>query len=172
MEYTLRPWQPEDAVSLARYINNIHIWNQVRDALPYPYTEADARSYITMTQEEAAKSAPVNFAVVIDGKAVGGVGFIPGQDVERISAEIGYWLGEPFWGKGIMTDVVRRASLQAFQTLPVTRLHAGVFGKNPASMRVLEKAGYAKEGIARKAVIKNGEIMDFHLYALLKEDIV
>ncbi len=172
MKYRLRPWYLEDIPSLTHYINNIHIWNNVRDGMPHPYTEEDAHSYITMVQEEAANGSPVNFAIDIEGEAVGGIGFVAGKDVERISAEIGYWLGEPFWNKGIMTDVVREASLLAFETLPFTRLYAGVFEKNPSSMRVLEKAGYTKEGIFRKAVIKNGEVMDFHIYALLKEDIL
>lgn len=168
MNHQLRVWTPEDIPSLTFHINNINIWNNTRDGLPHPYTEEDAENFIKMNMEHEGPAE--NFAIDIDGKAVGGVGFVMGSDVERISAEIGYWLGEQYWGRAIMTSAVQEAVKYAFETLPVMRIYAGVFEYNIPSMKVLEKAGFKKEAILRKAVIKNGKILDFHYYALLKEE--
>lgn len=166
MNYKLRSWTPEDAPSLARHMNNIKIWNNLRDSLPHPYTEEDAKAFIRMN---VAHEGPAeNLAIVIDGKAVGGIGFVKGNDVERIGAELGYWLGEPYWGGGIMTSAVKEAVEYAFRHLSVSRIFAGVFEHNTASMKVLEKAGFTKEGVLKKAAIKNEEIIDLHLYAILK----
>jgi len=109
-----------------------------------------------------------DFAVVVDGAAVGGISLEPGEDVFRRSAEIGYWLGEPFWGRGIATEAVRAVSDYAFATFDVCRLEAGVFSWNAASARVLEKAGYVLEGRCRQAVVKDGRLGDRLLYALLR----
>lgn len=155
MNHQLRVWTPEDIPSLTFHINNINIWNNTRDGLPHPYTEEDAENFIKMNMEHEGPAE--NFAIDIDGKAVGGVGFVMGSDVERISAEIGYWLGEQYWGRGIMTSAVQEAVKYAFETLPVMRIYAGVFEYNIPSMKVLEKAGFKKEAILRKAVIKNGQ---------------
>lgn len=168
MNYQLRAWKQEDAPSLALHINNINIWNNIRDGLPHPYTEEDAATFIKMNIEH--KGLQENFAIEINGEAVGGIGFIIGNDVERISAEIGYWLSEQYWGCGIMTSVVKEAVKYAFENLPVIRIYAGVFEYNIPSMRVLEKAGFTKEAILRKAAIKNGKIIDLHYYALIKEE--
>ena len=107
MNHQLRVWTPEDIPSLTFHINNINIWNNTRDGLPHPYTEEDAENFIKMNMEHEGPAE--NFAIDIDGKAVGGVGFVIGSDVERISAEIGYWLGEQYWGRGIMTSAVQKA---------------------------------------------------------------
>lgn len=168
MNYQLRAWTQEDVPSLTLHINNINIWNNTRDGLPHPYTEEDAKTFIKMNIEHEGPEE--NFAIDINGKAVGGVGFVMGNDVERISAEIGYWLGEKYWGQGIMASVVKDAVEYAFENLPVSRIFAGVFEYNIPSMRVLEKAGFTKEAILKKAVIKNGKVLDFHYYALLKEE--
>ena len=116
MNHQLRVWTPEDIPSLTFHINNINIWNNTRDGLPHPYTEEDAENFIKMNMEHEGPAE--NFAIDIDGKAVGGVGFVIGSDVERISAEIGYWLGEQYWGRGIMTSAVQKAIKYAFETLP------------------------------------------------------
>lgn len=169
MNYQLRAWTLEDVPSLTYHINNINIWNNVRDSLPHPYTEEDATTFIKMNIDH---EGPIeNFAIEIDGQAVGGIGIIMGTDVERISAEIGYWLGETYWGQGIMTSVVKDTVKYAFEKLPVTRLFACVFEYNISSMKVLEKVGFTKQAIFRKAIIKNGKVLDFHYYDLLKEEI-
>lgn len=166
MEITLRPWRLEDIPELSRQLNNIHIWNHVRDGLPFPYTEVDAEEFITGTLENHGE--PLDFSIRANGKLVGGIGIVPKEDVERVSAEIGYWIGEAYWGKGIATVAVRQLVDYAFQKLPYTRLYAGVFAFNPASMRVLEKAGFEQEGVFRRAIIKNGVITDFHQYGCVK----
>jgi len=162
---TLRPYRPDDEPSLVRYANNRSIWRNMRDRFPYPYTAADAREWTTRVSTQVPVA---NFAIVVNGEVVGGIGLEPGTDVFRRSAEIGYWLGEPFWGRGLATDAVRAVTDYAFRTFDICRLEAGVFDWNPASARVLEKAGYTLEGRARQAVTKDGRRGDRLLYALVR----
>ncbi|MDD6210950.1 MAG: GNAT family protein [Bacteroidales bacterium] len=162
--YILRKWEIADAHSLSENIGNIHIWNNVRDALPYPYTVKDAIAFIEMNQ--GRKNC--NFAIEINGIAVGGVGFIPQKDVERLNAEIGYWLGEKFWNKGIMSQALRDLVDYIFTETEIIRLFASVFDFNKSSMRVLEKVGFEKKAVFRKAAIKKNQIIDMHYYELLK----
>ncbi len=164
---TLRTWQLEDAASLAGHANNIHIWNNVRDYFPHPYTLKDAEEYIAFTSQ---KAIPEDFAIVIDGKAVGGMGFIPQADVERFNAEIGYWIGEAYWNKGIVSKSIRQLICHIFTTTHFTRLFAIVYAFNTGSTKVLEKNSFTLVGVMRKAVIKNNQFLDVHLYELLKED--
>jgi RimJ/RimL family protein N-acetyltransferase len=110
----------------------------------------------------------INFAITINDEVAGGIGLEPRQDVYRKTAILGYWLSEELWGRGIMPEAVKLVTEYAFKKLDFIRIQASVYSKNPASMRVLEKAGYIKEGIMRNAVIKQGVIMDEHLYAILK----
>ena len=162
---TLRPWRKGDEASLARYANNRNVSGNLKDRFPFPYTAADAREWI----EHAGGQRPAcNFAIVVDGEAVGGIGVEMGQDVFQRSAEIGYWLGEPFWGRGIASEALRAVTEYAFATFDIIRLEAGVFSWNPASARVLEKAGYTLEGRARQAVVKDGRVGDRLLYGLLR----
>lgn len=163
--YLLRPWEAQDAVSLAEYANNMKIWKNVRDTFPHPYTLEDAREFI-----EFNGGLPYlqNFAIVVDGCAVGGLGFIPQSDVERFSAEIGYWIGEPFWNKGIITDAVSMLVNYIFANTDMIRLYASVYGYNTSSMRVLEKNKFRKVGIRLKAACKEGRMLDLHCYELLK----
>ena len=162
---TLRPWRAGDEPSLERYANNRNVSRNLRDRFPYPYTAADAKEWIAL----AASRAPVrDFAIVVDGGAVGGIGVEPKEAERRHSAEIGYWLGEPFWGRGIATEAVRAVTEYAFATFDIWRLEAGVFDWNPASARVLEKAGYSLEGRARHAVLKDGRVGDRLLYGLVR----
>ena len=137
----------------------------MRDGFPSPYTEEDAREYIEST---LSKGCVQDFAIVIDGKAIGGIGFIPQSDVERYSAEIGYWLGEPYWGQGIMSGIVFRFVEYIFTTTELVRLYASVFDYNTASRRVLEKCGFRLVGIMRKAVRKNDRWVDMCCYEMLK----
>jgi ribosomal-protein-alanine N-acetyltransferase len=162
---TLRPWRKGDEASLARYANNRNVSGNLKDRFPFPYSAADAREWV----EHAGGQRPAcNFAIVVDGEAVGGIGVEMGQDVFQRSAEIGYWLGEPFWGRGIVTEALQAVTEYAFMRFDVCRLEAWVFGWNAASMRVLEKAGYTLEGRARLAVTKDGRTADRLLYGLVR----
>ena len=164
-DFELREWELTDCSSLAEHINNIKIWNNVRDGLPHPYTLQDAESYIRMVQ---TKPFVQDFAIVIDGKAVGGIGIVPMGDVERVSAEIGYWLGEAYWNRGIMGEVIRLVVNYTFRETKILRLFACVYEYNIASMKVLEKAGFTKLTVLPKAAIKNGKVIDMHYYNLVK----
>lgn len=165
--YRLRPWQAADFRSLAENFNNIHIWNQIRD-LPFPYTEADAKAFI-----DSVRSRPewLDFAIEIDGCAVGNIGFVPQSNVERFNAEVGYWIGQPFWNRGIVSDALQAAVGWVFGHTSIVRIYAGVYASNPASRRVLEKAGFRLVGQMKKAVFKNGHFLDLYSYELLKSEI-
>ncbi|HUF35106.1 MAG TPA: GNAT family protein [Gemmatimonadales bacterium] len=161
----IRSWRPDDAASLARHANNRKIWLNVRDHFPHPYTLAHAETWIGREREAIPET---QFALEVDGEAAGGVGVFLQQDVARRSAELGYWLGEAHWGRGIMTDVVRRFTAQAFETYDLLRIYALVFEWNPGSCRVLERAGFVLEGRLRQAVVKDGRVLDQFLYAALR----
>jgi ribosomal-protein-alanine N-acetyltransferase len=161
---TLRPWRVGDEASLVRNANNRRVWRNL-SRLPHPYTTGDADAWIG----RASPQSPVtDFAIVVDGDAVGGIGVEIGRDVFYRSAEIGYWLGEPYWGRGIASEALRAMTEYAFVTFDLCRLQAGVFEWNPASMRVLEKAGYTLEARHRKNVTKDGETIDRLVYALVR----
>jgi RimJ/RimL family protein N-acetyltransferase len=161
---SLRAWRPSDAASLARHANNQKVASQLRDRFPHPYTIADARQFI---QSVAGARPTMLFAMIVGGEAVGGIGFFPGADVERFSAEIGYWLAEPYWGRGITVDAIRLLSAYAFETCNMLRLFALPFADNARSIRVLEKAGYTREALLRSSSVKYGKVRDQCLYALI-----
>lgn len=164
---TIRPWRHGDEASLARYANNRNIWRNLRDTFPHPYTLKDAEQWI---RSASAENPPRNFAIIIEGEAAGGIGFVLKNDVYRNAAEIGYWLGEEFWGCGIITEAVHAMTEYAFANFDICRIQAGVYEWNPASMRVLEKAGYALEARLRKSIIKDGEMIDELIYAIMRPD--
>jgi len=163
---TVRDWRRGDEPSLVRHANNHAVWRCLRDLFPHPYTMADARRWVEYTLRTEQELA---WAIAVDEFAVGAVGLRPGWDVHRFNAEIGFWLGEEFWGRGIMTEVVRAVSDHAFAKLSFHRLYAEVFAFNEASARVLEKAGYTREGVLRQSAFKAGERVDQLLYARVKE---
>ncbi|MGC9470892.1 MAG: GNAT family N-acetyltransferase [Bacteroidales bacterium] len=164
----LRPLRPQDAPVLARLANNEKISINLRDAFPHPYTLKDALDFIGMCM----KCAPVNvFAIDWEGLYVGNIGIHPEKDVYRRSGEIGYFLGEPYWNKGIMTRAVRLTVEYGFGELDLVRIHTGVFEYNVASQKVLEKCGFVKEGVFRKAVFRQGKLVDEIRYALLRDDV-
>lgn len=165
-QFTLRGWRPGDAESLVEQANNVKVWRNLHDSFPHPYTRADAETWITQTA--AATSGKV-FAIVVDGKAVGGIGIHPGTDVHRRTAAIGYWLGEAYWGRGIATEALQAMTEYVFSAFDFARLEAYVFEWNLASTRVLEKAGYTREARQRKKVTKEGRTVDCFLYALVRE---
>ena len=163
----VRSWRTTDADALARYANNRAIWLNLRDAFPHPYTRRDARDYIRGVRQRLPETS---FAIAVGEEAVGGIGFVLHQDVERVSAEIGYWLGEPFWGRGICTDALIAVTQHAIATHGLTRIFAVPFAWNTASCRVLEKAGYALEARLRRSAIKNDAITDQLQYAFTAVD--
>lgn len=163
---TLRPWRAGDEPALARHANNRKVWLNLRDLFPHPYTPADAKAWVAAN----LGVQPVrNHVIDVDGVAVGSVGISPLADVNRRSAEIGYWLAEEMWGRGIMTEAVGACTERAFRELDVVRIQAAVFEWNPASMRVLEKCGYVREAWLRHSVWKDGQLIDSAVYARLRE---
>jgi RimJ/RimL family protein N-acetyltransferase len=163
----LREWQMSDAASIAENANNIAIWDNVRDYFPHPYSEENGRQFIGMVLSKPKPAT--DMSIIIDGKAVGGVGIVLQTDVERVSAEMGYWLGENYWNRGVMTDVVKQMVTYTFTHFPELRkIYAPVFDFNIASQRVLQKAGFECEGILKQAAIKNGKVTDLHYYGMLK----
>lgn len=151
---------------MAQHANNYKIWRNVRDRFPHPYTLEDAHRWLEhATQEDPTTS----FAIVVDEQAAGGIGLVLRDDIYHRSAEIGYWLGEAFWGRGVMTEAVRAVSEWAFTNFDLCRIYAGVLEWNPSSMRVLEKAGFRFEARLRKAVTKEGVTMDELIYVLISE---
>ncbi|RQW79761.1 MAG: N-acetyltransferase [Methanothrix sp.] len=167
-EFLVRDWCMDDASSITRYANNRKIWNNLRDAFPYPYCEEDAVSYIS----GALRTEPrVAYAIATKSVAIGSIGLMPGKDVHRFSAELGYWLAEPFWGRGIMTEAVKAVSEYGLETLGFSRIYAEPYATNPASARVLEKSGFALEGIMCASVFKDGQVLDQFLYAKVKSEI-
>jgi len=165
-EWQIRSWQPGDEAALVRHANNRKIWLNLRDAFPHPYTEDDARAWVRFAM---AQNPEVNFAIASYEEVIGGIGLHPQSDVHRRSAGIGYWLGEPYWGKGIATRAVQALTEYAFANFDLARIFGEVFEWNPASARVLEKAGYTYEGCLRKSVTKDGKTIDQLVYAVIKE---
>jgi RimJ/RimL family protein N-acetyltransferase len=163
---TVRSWQRRDRDAIVRYANNRKVSINLRDRFPYPYTARDARNWLDVVVDQKPRT---DFAIDVAGEAVGGIGFTPQHDVERRSAEIGYWLGEPFWGRGIATEALIVVTEYAFSNFDLCRLYAHVFDWNGASARVLEKAGYEFEGRLRKSVTKNGRTIDQLMYAIIRE---
>ncbi len=161
-------WRQGDQESLTVNADSYKIWRNVRDRFPHPYTIEDADYWIEIASQE---SPPTNFAIVVAGKAVGGIGLIFRDDINRCRAEIGYWLGEAYWGRGIVTEAVRAITEWAFDNFDLASIYAGVLEWNPASMRVLEKAGYKFEARLRKAMVKEGAVMDEFIYSVTREEI-
>ncbi len=160
----LRPWQATDAESLAKHANNKKIATNLRDGFPYPYTITNAHNWL----KSALIDKNLLMAIEVDKEAVGGIGIIYKTDVYRLSAEIGYWLSEAHWGKGIMTEAVTNMVKHTFANSNIIRIYAGIFENNSASARVLLKAGFSLEATHYKAVIKGGKIMNEMIYAILK----
>lgn len=157
----LRPWQKQDAQALAAIANNRHIWNNTRDSLPSPYTVMDAMQWMTHVKDQQPLQ---NFAVLYNGAIAGSIGCVPQKDVYRKSIEIGYFIGEEYWGKGIATEAVAQLTVYLENSFDLLRIYAEVFAHNKASMRVLQKNGFFLESIRRKSTIKNNEILDDYVW--------
>lgn len=160
--FTLRGWRPEDVVPLQKHADNPNISAFLLDRFPSPYTMDDAITWVGMMQDQHPL---VNFVIAVADELAGGIGLEMRDDVYSKTALLGYWLGEEYWGRGIMTEAVKLVTSYAFANLDLLRLQAGIFSNNPRSMRVLENAGYVKEGILKNSVIKRGVVLDEHVYA-------
>ena len=162
---TVRSHRPDDAPSLAKHGNNRRIWENLRDRFPHPYTETLASEYIAQLMQQPDATS---FAIDVGDAAVGGISLHVGSDIERIGAELGYWLGEEFWGRGIATTAIGLVTNFAFSKRGLIRVFAIPFTTNTASCRALEKAGFEREGLMRKSAIKDGRIRDQFLYAKVR----
>jgi RimJ/RimL family protein N-acetyltransferase len=162
----VRLWHKTDVDALVHHANNLNVAKNLRDRFPHPYTKADAKFFL---KHATSADDPTNLCIEADGGAVGAVGYVPGYDVERYSAEIGYWLGEELWGRGIVTEALSLVTDHAFSRLNFLRLFALPFADNPASARVLEKAGYEREALLRSSAVKFGEAKDQWLYVRIND---
>ena len=160
----IRSWEESDAPALARHANDRRVSMQMRDAFPFPYGLADAHAFVAMARGLDPERF---FALAVDSEAVGGIGLTLHKDVERLSAEVGYWLGHACWGRGIVTAALRAITQHAVREFGLVRVYALPLARNVASCRVLEKAGYVLEGRLRASAIKDGEILDQLLYAFV-----
>lgn len=161
----LRPLSVNDASAIASLADNIKIWNNVRDSLPNPYTMQDAWNFIAICESE---DPALTFAIEYKGEFAGIVGLVKQYDVYRLNAELGFWLGERYWNKGIATEAVKLIVRYGFENLEIVRIYACVFDFNIGSRRVLEKAGFTLDAIFKNAIIKNNKIGNECRYSLLK----
>lgn len=164
-QYTIREWAPSDEAALVKYADDRRVWINLDDIFPHPYTVSDARSWIAT----AGVKPVTNFAIATDGEAIGGIGLKMLKDIHRRTAEVGYWLGQPFWGRGIATAALGRIVEFAFGEFDLVRLQALVFEYNSRSARVLEKNGFSLEGRLVNGVTKDGRTVDALLYALTRD---
>jgi ribosomal-protein-alanine N-acetyltransferase len=164
-DFTLREWRLDDAAELQKQADNLNVYNYLMDSFPHPYTMDDALNWINLMLKQ---NPLLVFVIDIEGKLAGAIGLEMRYDIYRKAPLLGYWLGEFYWGSGIMTEAVKLICAYAFANLDIVRLQAGILGNNPASMRVLEKAGFSKEGVLRNGIVKNGVVLDEWIYGLVK----
>ena len=164
--FALRPWHASDVDDLIFHANDAQVSRSLGERFPYPYTEQDAQLFVAHALHMQGETV---FAIEINGRACGGIGVHPGEGVERHGAELGYWLGRAYWGEGIATKAVRALVPHALRELKLYRLQARVFADNEASMRVLERCGFAQEAILRRMVVKNEQLLDLHIYAITRD---
>lgn len=166
--FSLRPYCMEDIPSMVHHANSWKVARNLRDVFPHPYTERDARDFVALCIQNEGKGQLCR-AIDVGGQAVGTISLTVGRDVYRKSGELGYWLGEDFWGRGIMTAAVQRICQEGFERFDLVRIYAQPYACNTASRRVLEKAGFTLEGVMRRGVYKNGQVQDYCMYALLRD---
>lgn len=170
MNCKIKKWELTDAGDLARVLSNTKVQDNLRDGLPYPYTEKDGTDYIS-SMLSADENETFAFAIVSDNKVIGSIGVFRQENIHRQTAELGYCIAEEYWGKGIMTDAVKQICKYVFDKSDIIRIYAEPFAYNTASCRVLEKAGFQYEGTLRSNAVKNGKIIDMKMYSLLKTEI-
>jgi RimJ/RimL family protein N-acetyltransferase len=164
----VREWTEGDAAELVAQANDRRVSDHLRDAFPHPYGPEDARRFLALARERVPPSL---FAIVADGRIAGGIGYVRYGDVERAGAEVGYWLGVSHWGRGLATAALQALTDHAFGAhADLRRLWAVPFATNPASARVLEKAGFTREGTLRQSAVKHGRVLDQWIYALVRDE--
>lgn len=166
----IRKWELPDAKELSAALSNRKIQDNLRDGLPYPYTEQDGADYIS-AMLSADENETFAFAITVDNKVVGSIGVFRQENIHRQTAELGYYIAEEYWGKGIMTEAVKQICEYVFEKSDIVRIYAEPFAYNAASCRVLEKAGFQYEGTLRSNAVKNGKVIDMKMYSLLKSEI-
>lgn len=167
----IRKWELSDAADLAAVISNKKVQDNLRDGLPYPYTQEDGKEYIS-AMLSAKEDETFAFAIVADGKVIGSIGCFRQGNIHRRTAELGYYIAEEYWGRGIMTEAVMQICQYVFGRSDILRIYAEPFAHNAASCRVLEKAGFQYEGTLRSNAVKNGEVVDMRMYSLLKTEVL
>lgn len=168
MECIIRDWRPEDAAQLAQALNNKSVQDNLRDGLPYPYTRRDAAEYID-SMLKADPNTTFAFAIAVEDQVVGSIGVFRKENIHVRTAEMGYYLAQPVWGRGLATSAVRQVCDLVFRSTDIVRIFAEPFAGNIASCRVLEKSGFDYEGTMRCNAVKNGRMMDMKLYARIRE---
>lgn len=165
----IRKWQLSDAAGLASALSNKKVQNNLRDGLPYPYTEQDGEEYIS-AMLSADEKETFAFAITADNKVIGSIGVFRQENIHRQTAELGYYIAEEYWGKGIMTEAVKQICEYVFDKSDIIRIYAEPFAYNTPSCRVLEKAGFQYEGTLRSNAVKNGKVIDMKMYSYLKTE--
>ena len=170
MKCRIRKWELSDAKDLAAALSNRKVQDNLRDGLPYPYTEQDGKEFIS-AMLSADENETFAFAIIVDDMVIGSIGIFRQDNIHRQTAELGYYIAEEYWGKGIMTEAVKQICEYVFGNSDIIRIYAEPFAYNIASCRVLEKAGFQYEGTLRSNAVKNSKVIDMKMYSLLKEEI-
>ena len=172
MKCRIRKWELSDAGNLAAALSNKKVQDNLRDGLPYPYTERDGAEFIAaMLSADENDIFSFAFAVTVDNTAIGSISVSRRENIHRLTGELGYYISEEYWGRGITTEAVRQICEYVFGKSDMIRIYAEPFAHNTASCRVLEKAGFQYEGTLRSNAVKNGQVMDMRIYSLLREEI-
>ncbi len=161
----IRELQTSDADILSQLMNNINIWNNLRDRIPFPYMREDALAFIKLSH---TNDRIHNFGITFNNEFCGVIGFERQTDIHKQSVELGYWIGEPYWHKGIATHAIHLATKWAFANLHINRIYASVFEHNTASIKALLNNDFKQEGILKKAIFKNGKFLDEYIFAKLR----
>ena len=169
MNIKIRSWRIEDAKSIANALNNKKVQDNLRDGLPFPYTVSDAKDFIS-AMLIADKNITFAWAITVDDTAIGSIGVFRKDNVHRLTAEMGYYIAEEYWGKGIAAEAVRQVCTYLFENTDIVRIFAEPYDSNTGSCRVLEKANFVYEGTLRKNALKNGRITDMKLYSIIKNE--
>ena len=170
MKCRIRKWELSDAKDLAAALSNKKVQDNLRDGLPYPYTEQDGKEFIS-AMLSADENETFAFAITVNNMVIGSIGIFRQGNIHRQTAELGYYIAEEYWGKGIMTEAVKQICEYVFANSDIIRIYAEPFAYNIASCRALEKAGFQYEGTLRSNAVKNGKVIDMKMYSLLKEEI-
>lgn len=168
MNLSIREWRIDDKAALAVNLNNPKVQNNLRDGLPYPYTEQDAQQFI-QAMLSSDKNDTFAFAITLDEKVIGSIGVFRQDNIHSRTAEMGYYIGESYWGNGYATSAIRQVCQYVFEHSDIIRIFAEPFSHNTASCRALEKAGFKYEGTLKSNVVKCGNVIDMKMYALIRE---